>query len=48
MLMVLLTIRDKAVFWVLNLFACNFLQACPVQSQIAASRSFDTLSAYTG
>ena len=45
--MVLLTIRDKAVFWVLKLYACSFFsQAFPVPSQISASCSFATLSAY--
>jgi len=44
--MVLLTIRDTAVFWVLKLFACNFFQTFSLPSQNAASRSFATLSAY--
>jgi hypothetical protein len=46
MLMVLLTIRDRAVLWVLKVFACYFFQALPVPPQIAASRSFATLSVY--
>lgn len=46
MLVVLLTFRDKAVFWVLKVFAYNFFQAFPVASNIAANRSFATLSAY--
>jgi hypothetical protein len=46
MLTILLTIRDKAVFCLLKVFVCNFFQAFPLPSQIAASRSFATLSAY--
>jgi len=46
MLMVLLSIRDKAGFWVLKVFAYNFFQTFPVPSRIAASRSFVTLSVY--